>query len=143
MVYTDFQVLDNKKSTKEEILDIKTDIKNIALNVSRNKKDTDNMIRLVNANIVKRLDELEEDLKVSCIIQSYVNRVIRVGLYLESFSILLSFLLLFLMHISFNSKSVDLVTVAILFSVNIIKTLYIYYILYKKRYNIDQMLSED
>lgn len=143
MVYTDFQVLDNKKSTKEEILDIKTDIKNIALNVSRNKKDTDNMIRLVNTNIVKRLDELEEDLKVSCIVQSYVNRVIRVGLYLESFSILLSFLLLFLMHISFNSKSVDLVTVAILFSVNTIKTLYIYYILYKKRYNIDQMLSED
>lgn len=143
MVYTDFQILDNKKSTKEEILDIKTDIKNIALNVSRNKKDTDNMIRLVNANIVKRLDELEEDLKISCIVQSYVNRVIRVGLYLESFSILLSFLLLFLMHISFNSKSVDLVTVAILFSVNTIKTLYIYYILYKKRYNIDQMLSED
>ena len=143
MVYTDFQVLDNKKSTKDEIIDIKEDIKNIALNISRNKKDTDNMIRLVNANIVKRLDELEEDLKASYIIQNCVNRVIRVGLYLESFSILLSFLLVFLIHISFNSKSVDLITIAILFSVNAIKTLYIYYILYKKRYNIDQMLSED
>ena len=143
MVYTDFQVLDNKKSTKDEIIDIKADIKNIALNISRNKKDTDNMIRLVNANIVKRLDELEEDLKASYIIQNHVNRVIRVGLYLESFSILLSFLLVFLMHISFNSKSVDLVTIAILFSVNVIKTLYIYYILYKKRYSVDELLSED
>jgi hypothetical protein len=143
MVYTDFQVLDNKKSTKDEIRDIKTDIKNIALNISRNKKDTDSMIRLVNANIVKRLDELEEDLKASYIIQNCVNRVIRVGLYLESFSVLLSFLLVFLMHISFNSGSVDLVTIAILFSINTIKTLYIYYILYKKRYSIDELLSED
>ena len=143
MVYTDFQVLDNKKSTKDEIIDIKEDIKNIALNISRNKKDTDNMIRLVNANIVKRLDELEEDLKASYIIQNCVNRVIRVGLYLESFSILLSFLLVFLIHISFNSKSVDLITIAILFSVNAIKTLYIYYILYKKRYSVDELLSED
>ena len=143
MVYTDFQVLDNKKSTKDEIIDIKAYIKNIALNISRNKKDTDNMIRLVNANIVKRLDELEEDLKASYIIQNCVNRVIRVGLYLESFSVLLSFLLVFLMHISFNSKSVDLVTIAILFSVNVIKTLYIYYILYKKRYSVDELLSED
>lgn len=146
MIYTNTNDIVNNLepfSSKKEIDKLKSNIVNMASHMSKNKKDTDEMIKVVNANINDRLDDIDRNIETICIVQKYENISFRLGIYIEALSTFLSFGFLFFIHLMVESRDVDIVSAGLIILVNALKTLYLYHLLYKKRYNIGKLLSED
>ncbi len=98
MIYTNTNDIVNNLepfSSKKEIDKLKSNIVNMASHMSKNKKDTDEMITLVNANINDRLDDIDRNIETICIVQKYENISFRLGIYIEALSTFLSFGFLF------------------------------------------------